>query len=88
MLLQRGHGSILSGFFKVFSCSLCSSSDFDAFAVVDSFSAETVVGFSFVELAFGSVTSSETVEWVFSSPLSIDFSSGWPYTYHKFELKM
>ncbi|KAJ0909068.1 hypothetical protein HanRHA438_Chr07g0317491 [Helianthus annuus] len=78
MLLHRGHGSILSGFFNVFSCSLCSSSDFDTFAVADSFSAESVVvGFSFnVEDAFGSVTSSDIEEWVISSSLSTGFSSG------------
>lgn len=46
MLLQRGQGSILSGFFRVLSwellVSLCSSSDFEAFKVAASFSVEAV----------------------------------------------
>jgi hypothetical protein len=52
MLLQRGHGMILSGFFRVFSCellvSLCSSSVFEVFNAVLSFSTEGVLGFSLV----------------------------------------
>lgn len=64
MLLQRGHGSILSGFFRVFSCelldSLCSSSVFEAFNVALSFSTEGVLGFSLIpEAPSGFVDSSE-----------------------------
>ena len=56
MLLQRGHGMILSGFFRVFSCivSLCSSSVFEVFNAVLSFSTEGVFRFSLVpEVASG-----------------------------------
>lgn len=49
MLLQRGHGSILSGFFKVFSretlISLCSPS-LEVFRDDVSLSTDGVVGFS------------------------------------------
>lgn len=64
MLLQRGHGSILSGFFKGFSCelldSLCSSSLFEGFKVALSFSTGSVLEFSLIaEVTSGFVNSSE-----------------------------
>lgn len=62
MLLHRGHGSILSGFFRVFSCeilvSLCSPF-FEAFIDEVSMSTEGVLGFSLVLDDVGSLESSE-----------------------------
>lgn len=50
MLLQRGHGSTLSGFFRVFSCELaaspCSFSDLPPFDFAVSSSMEGVLGFT------------------------------------------
>lgn len=74
ILLQRGHGSILSGFFRVFSCeilvSLCSSSFFEHFNVAVSLSADGVLGFSFTpEFASGSVNSSDVEDRAPSSCL-------------------
>lgn len=63
MLLQRGHGIILSGFLRLFSCELlvssCSSSVFEAFNVATSFSVDAVTDSSPVlEAASGLVDSS------------------------------
>lgn len=62
MLLHRGHGSILSGFFRVFSSeplvSLCSPF-FEAFIDEVSLSAEGVVGFSLMLDDVGFFESSE-----------------------------
>lgn len=62
MLLQRGHGSTFSGFFRVFSCgcSCCSFSDLSSlfdFVASSSSSMEGVSGFTMAEFlassAFG-----------------------------------
>jgi hypothetical protein len=75
MLLQRGHGRILSGFFRVFSCellvSLSSSSVLEVCNPSLSFSMEGVLGFSLVpEVASGfegsSVATGETPSSCFS----------------------
>uniref|UniRef100_A0A2P2J007 Secreted protein n=1 Tax=Rhizophora mucronata TaxID=61149 RepID=A0A2P2J007_RHIMU len=66
MLLQRGHGRILSGFFGVFSCelllvSLCSSSVLEVFNSVLSFSTEGVFVFSLVPEVSSDFDGSTTV---------------------------
>jgi len=81
MLLQRGHGSILSGFFRVFSCeilvSLCSSSVLQTFGVAVSLSTEGVLGFSLIpEDVAGSVNCSEIGGGAPSSSSSV--SVGFP----------
>ncbi|KAJ6403574.1 hypothetical protein OIU84_015482 [Salix udensis] len=82
MLLQRGHGRILSGFFRVFSCellvSLCSSSVFDVFNAALSFSMEVVLWFSLVaEVASGFESSSVATGETPSSCFSVScFSTG------------
>jgi hypothetical protein len=51
MLLHRGHGSILSGFFKVFSCEIVvslSSPFLEAFSDDVSLSIKGVLGFSLI----------------------------------------
>lgn len=84
MLLQRGHGSILSGFFRGFSCelldSLRSSSVYESFNVALSFSTEGVLEFSLIpEVASGFVNSSEDTggpgsSWLFSVGFSPNVS--------------
>lgn len=84
MLLQRGHGRILSGFFRDFSCelldSLRSSSGFEFFNVALSFSTEGVLEFSLIpEVASGFVNSSKDTggpgsSWSFSLALSPNVS--------------
>ena len=83
MLLQRGHGSTLSGFFRVFSCELaaspCSFSVLSPFDFSVSSSMEGVLGFTIasgdepeflVSSAFGGGSTSSSSSVTFSTPAS------------------
>ena len=77
MLLQRGQGTILSGFLRILSCELlvssCSSSVFEVFNVAAFLSVDTVIDSSSVlEAASGLVNSSVDCVGIPSSFFSSD----------------